>query len=87
MSEQRQHSRSSVHTPVEVVDIESGIDFRAEAIDLSPAGLSFHAPMEPAMGAEMEVNLPFIGTAGRFTVLRITQTSTGFHVAGVLKPR
>ncbi|MBK7859227.1 MAG: PilZ domain-containing protein [Archangiaceae bacterium] len=88
MSEQRQHPRTPFQTTVEVIDIESGVDFLAESIELSPRGLSFLAPMEPALGAEMEVTLRRVGTApARFTALRIDQTPRGYVVAGSLDPR
>ncbi len=87
MYEQRQHPRSSIHTAVEVIDIESGVDFRAETIDVSPHGLSFRAPMEPAVGAEMEVTLSNVGNPpAHFTVTRVEPVGNGFNVAGVLKP-
>lgn len=85
--DQRRQPRSPIHTAVEVVDIESGVDFHAESIDVSSNGLSFHAPMEPAMGAEMEVTLPTQGTRpARFTVLRIDVRGSGFDVSGSLEP-
>lgn len=83
--DQRSRSRSPIHTRVEVVDVESGVDFHAESIDLSSNGLAFHAPMEPALGAEMQVVLPALGTGPvGFTVLRIDAAGGGFNVAGVL---
>lgn len=88
MADQREHPRSPIHTAVEVIDIESGVDFHAETIDVSPQGLSFHAPMEPALGAEMEVTLSHVGTPRAFfTVLRIEPQGSGFNVSGSLKPR
>lgn len=87
MSDQRQHPRSAIHTAVEVIDIESGVDFHAVSIDVSPRGLSFHAPMEPALGAEMEVTLPNVGTSAvQFKVLRVEAVASGFNVAGSLEP-
>ena len=86
MTDQRRHPRSSIHTPVEVVDIESGVDFHAESIDVSPGGLRFHAAMEPALGAEMEVTLRDVGTRPtKFVVTRIQVRGTGYDVAGTLK--
>lgn len=80
---QRHSSRSSLDSPVEVVDIESGIGFRARGLDMSDGGLSFHAPMEPALGAQMQVTLGE-GNAARseFKVLRIERDAQGFTVAG-----
>ena len=79
---QRRFNRSSIDSPLEVLDIESGIGFRAEAVDVCDGGLSFRAPMEPALGAEMYVTLD--GTASEFKVLRIVPGDHGFTVAGAL---
>ena len=80
---QRHSSRSSLDSSVEVLDIESGIDFRASGLDVSEGGLSFHAPMEPAMGAQMQVKVG--ETAAEFKVLRIEPRENGFTVAGTLR--
>ena len=86
MSDQRRHSRSLIHTPVEVLDIESGVDFHAESIDVSPGGLAFHAPMEPALGADMEVTFANYGTGpARFIVTRIERRAGGYDIAGTLQ--
>ncbi len=80
---QRHSNRSSLDAEVEVIDIESGIDFRAEGIDVSESGLSFHASMEPALGAQMQVKLGGGGAAqAEFKVLRIVRDAQGFTVAG-----
>lgn len=85
-TEQRRAPRTRLDATIEVVDIESGIEFRAETIDTCSAGLSFRAPMEPAMGAELEVTLEGQPRAA-FKVLRISPSDEGFDVAGELKPR
>jgi hypothetical protein len=76
-------------TSVGVVDVESGVEFTAEGRDLSGEGLRFRAPMEPSLGADMQVILS--GTAPRlsplratFRVLRVTKASPGWDVAGTL---
>jgi len=85
---QRHSSRSSLDSPVEVVDIESGIGFRASGVDVSDGGLSFHAPMEPALGAEMYVKVGDPNAApSEFKVLRIEPHDQGFTVAGTSRVR
>ena len=82
---QRRFNRSSIDSPVEVLDIESGIGFRADAVDVSDGGLAFRAPMEPALGAQMYVTLgDGSGTPSEFKVLRIVPSDHGFTVAGAL---
>ena len=84
--DQRSDSRRKLDADLYVVDIESGVEFRAEAIDTCRGGLAFHAPMEPALGAEMEVTMPG-GAPSAFKVLRIDATGRGFNVAGQLHAR
>ncbi len=85
---QRNSSRSSLDSPVEVVDIESGIGFRASGLDVSDGGLSFHAPMEPALGADMYVKFGADTAApSEFKVLRIEPRNNGFTVAGISRQR
>ncbi len=85
---QRHSNRSSLDSPVEVVDIESGIGFRASGLDVSDGGLSFHAPMEPAMGAQMFVTCgEGSGAPLEFKVLRIKPSDKGFTVAGTRRAR
>jgi hypothetical protein len=84
--DQRSDVRIALESDVYVVDIESGVEFHADAIDTCRGGLSFHAPMEPALGAEMEVTFPG-RPATAFRVLRIDMASEGFTVAGTLHPR
>jgi hypothetical protein len=84
--DQRQQERTRHETGVHVVDIESGVEFPAETIDVSRGGLCFHASMEPALGAEMEIS--FGGRSDSkslFKVLRIDARTQGYRVAGVLK--
>jgi hypothetical protein len=85
---QRRFNRSSIDSPVEVLDIESGIGFRATGVDVSDGGLSFKAPMEPALGAEMYVTLGGgSATPSEFKVVRIEPNGQGFTVAGTSSPR
>jgi hypothetical protein len=84
--EQRREARSKLNADLYVVDIDSGIEFRAEAIDTCRGGLSFHATLEPALGADMEVTIPGRATSA-FKVLRIDAAMKGFNVAGQLTPR
>ena len=76
---QRHSTRSSLDSVVDVVDIESGIGFRANVMNVSDSGVLLEAPMEPAMGAEMYVSLA--GTQSEFKVLRIKPSESGFTVA------
>lgn len=78
---QRHANRSSLDRQIEVLDIESGIGFRAEGVDVSEGGLAFHAPMEPAMGAQMYVTVRGAAQA-QFKVLRVEPRQSGFTVAG-----
>lgn len=80
---QRHSSRSAIDSAIEVVDIESGIGFRAAGLDMSDRGLSFHAPMEPALGAEMYVKLDSAAAPTEFKVVRIQPKHNGFTVAGI----
>jgi hypothetical protein len=83
----RHDARAPLAAPLHVVDIESGVEFPAAAIDGTGTGLAFDAPMEPALGAEMEVTFRDSGASSLFKVLRIEVGSTGFRVAGTLRPR
>jgi hypothetical protein len=84
---QRTSNRSSLDSPVEVVDIESGIGFRASGLDVSEGGLAFHAPMEPALGADMYVKFGAGTVPSEFKVLRIEPRNNGFTVAGISRQR
>ena len=85
--DQRLSSRSSLDSTVEVVDIESGIGFRASGMDVSDNGLAFHAPMEPALGADMYVKLGETGVPAEFKVVRIEAKDKGFMVAATSRSR
>ncbi|MBE2251295.1 MAG: PilZ domain-containing protein [Myxococcus sp.] len=77
-------------TSVGVIDIESGVEFAGDGKDLSTDGLKFCAPMEPSIGADMQVvlsgrdaRLPPLRAS--FHVLRVTPAMTGgWDVAGTL---
>jgi hypothetical protein len=84
-SDQRRDTRQPLQTSLQIVDIESGIEFRAESLDTCSGGLAFHAPMEPALGAELEVTFGEPGApSSAFKVLRINANDSGFDVAGTL---
>ncbi|MBX7098936.1 MAG: PilZ domain-containing protein [Myxococcaceae bacterium] len=82
----RRTSRSASERPLEVMDIESGIGFRARGLDASEHGLAFHAPMEPALGAQMYVT-PGDGSGPQteIEVVRIERQTTGFVVAATVR--
>lgn len=79
-------------TSVGVIDIESGVEFAGDGRDLSSEGLAFRAPMEPCVGADMQVVLR--GKDARleplrasFRVVRVTPASSGqWDVAGTIHP-
>jgi hypothetical protein len=85
MTEQRQDDRQDLEaTSLSVVDLESGVEFEGEGKNLSGHGLLFHAAMEPAVGADMQVTLtgekPMRAS---IRVLRVEpQARGGFDVAG-----
>ncbi len=90
---QRQSTRLTLEgTTVGVVDVESGIEFCADARTLSGEGLSFRSALEPSVGADMQVVLR--GThpevkplRALFKVLRVLPAvGGGFEVAGRLHP-
>ena len=80
-------------TSVGIIDIESGVEFAGDGRDLSSEGLSFRAPLEPSLGADMQVVLSGKDTRlpplrASFRVLRVTPASTGgWDVAGTLSGR
>ena len=79
---QRNSPRTSLDGAVEVLDIESGIEFRASAVNVSDGGLLFDAPMEPALGAQMVVSVPGQASSPQeFKVLRIEPNGPRFTVA------
>jgi hypothetical protein len=77
-------------TCVQVIDVESGVEFFGAGLDLSSEGLAFRAPLEPCIGAEMQVVLNakderLAPLRAHFRVLRVTPASTGgWDVAGTL---
>jgi hypothetical protein len=85
--DQRHDSRAPLAAMLHVVDIESGIEFPAAAIDGTGTGLAFRARMEPALGAELEVTFLGSGSASLFKVLRIDANEGSYRIAGELKPR
>lgn len=68
---------------VEVVDVESGVEFSGAARDLSASGLAFSAAMEPPVGADMLVSLQ--GKKSMMRVTRVERSANGYDVAGRLK--
>jgi hypothetical protein len=86
MTEQRQADRHSLEdTAVSVMDLESGVEFSGEGHDLSGTGLSFHASMEPPVGAELKVTLQGReNLSARLEVTRVKKDAAGFAVAGKL---
>jgi hypothetical protein len=80
MTEQREEERHDLECTLSVVDVESGVEFEAEARNLSGHGLLFHAAMEPPVGADMQVSLS--GARKNLRVLRVeAQAHGGFDVA------
>lgn len=73
-------------TNVDVMDRESGVEFRGDAKNVSGAGLMFHASMEPPVGADLDVT---VGEArGAMHVTRVAPAAGGgFDVAGRLTRR
>jgi hypothetical protein len=86
MTEQRQDDRLTLEdTTVAVVDHESGVEFSGHGHDVSRAGLSFHASMEPPVGAELQVTLRGEqNLVGALQVTRVAAKAGGFDVAGRL---
>lgn len=80
MTEQRQDDRQDLDTSLSVIDLESGVEFAGEARNVSGHGLMFHASMEPAVGADMQVTLS--GKKSNIRVLRVEPDDQGFAVAG-----
>jgi hypothetical protein len=87
MNEQRQANRHSLEeTSVDVVDMDSGVEFAGEACNLSGTGLSFRASMEPPVGADMKVTLKGRkNLSARLHVTRVQRDGAGFEVAGRLR--
>lgn len=93
MTNARRFTRLTLeNTQVGVVDIESGVEFSGDGRNLSSEGLAFRAPMEPSVGADMQVVLrgndarlsPLRAT---FKVLRVSKAQLGgWDVAGTINP-
>jgi hypothetical protein len=87
---QRRFTRLTLEdTSVGVIDVESGVEFTAEGTDLSGEGLRFRSPMEPSLGADMQVILTgsdprLAPLRATFRVLRVAKASPGWDVAGSL---
>lgn len=89
MTEQRTDNRHDLeHTTVEVLDLESGVEFEGEASNLSGSGLSFRSVMEPPVGADMRVTLQGQeALSAQLHVTRVQPVADGFQVAGRLSRR
>lgn len=86
MIEQRQADRTDLSdTQVDIIDVESGVEFSGEGLNVSCTGLSFRSEMEPPVGADMKITLK--GTRGLKADLRVTRVEKKdgrFAVAGQL---
>ena len=84
MTEQRQDDRQHLEdTSIAVVDLESGVEFEGDGKNLSSRGLLFHAGLEPAVGADMQVTLSGQKSMkARIQVVRVSPHAGGFDVAG-----
>lgn len=87
MTEQRQDDREHLEaTSISVVDLESGVEFEGDGKNLSGHGLLFHAAMEPAVGADMQVTLcGQKSMKARVRVVRVEPRSGGYDVAARIK--
>lgn len=85
MHEQRDAERTQLQDTVAVVDVESGVEFSGEGRDVSSSGLSFHAAMEPPVGADMLIDVK--GKKAMLHVTRVARTAQGYDVAGRLSTR
>lgn len=92
MTNARRFTRLTLeNTAVGIVDIESGVEFSADGRDLSSEGLAFRSPLEPSVGADMQVVLRGTDTRlpplrANFRVLRVRQADAGgWDVAGTLQ--
>jgi PilZ domain len=86
MIEQRLADRTDLSdTTVQVVDVESGVEFRGEGLNVSGGGLSFKSELEPPVGADMKVTLKGARTlSGELRVTRVEKQDSGYAVAGKL---
>ena len=84
MTEQRQDDRQHLEdTSIAVIDLESGVEFEGDGKNVSGRGLLFHAAMEPAIGADMQVTLSgATSMKARIQVVRVQPAAGGFDVAG-----
>ena len=84
MTEQRQDDRQDLDaTSLCVVDVESGVEFEGEGRNLSGRGLLFHAAMEPAVGADLQVTMSGEKSmCASVRVVRVEVKGQGFDVAG-----
>ena len=84
MTEQRQDDRQDLDAAsLSVVDVESGVEFEGEGKNLSGHGLLFHASMEPAVGADLQVTMSGKQTMrASVRVVRVEVKEQGFDVAG-----
>ncbi len=85
--EQRQQPRLHLQgTPVSVVDVESGVEFTADGMNLSGKGLMFHASLEPVVGADMQVTLESDEAKALRASIRVVRVAAhpegGYEVAG-----
>ncbi|MBL8918038.1 MAG: PilZ domain-containing protein [Myxococcaceae bacterium] len=78
-------------TSVGVVDIESGVEFAGDGRNLSSEGLAFRSPLEPCVGADMQVVLRgkdarLAPLRASFKVVRVTPVGGQWDVAGTIHP-
>lgn len=86
MIEQRLADRTDLSdTTVQVVDVESGVEFKGEGLNLSGGGLSFSSELEPPVGADMKVTLKGArALQAELRVTRVEKKDSRFAVAGKL---
>jgi hypothetical protein len=85
MTEQRQDNREVFETSLAVIDLESGVEFAGDVKNRSKHGLLFHAALEPALGADMQLTLE--GRRASIQVVRVEPSGNGFDVAGRITAR
>ena len=87
--EQRQSQRSSpTRAAVSITDVESGVEFNGDVMNVSLGGVMLHAPMQPVIGADLELKFehpesPML----RLQVVRVERQREGFDIAGHLSAR
>lgn len=86
MIEQRQSDRTELHdTLVEVIDMESGVEFSGQGLNVSGGGLSFQSPLEPPLGADVKVTLTGpLALKADMRVTRVEPREGRYAVAGTL---